>query len=430
MKIYMIILDGAADRKIKILGNKTPLQVANTPALDILARRGTQALITVIDKKITPESDSGSMALLSYDPKIYYPGRGTLEGLGTGFIPEGYNYVAFRVNFASYNEKLGILDRRTARGLEEDELQALAKDLMEKVDVSKFGVNFKLVAFGHHRGILVFYSDKINLSGNVSNTDPGFRKDGVWGKPVKNYEPKPLKCIAMDNNEETKITADIVNEFVKQSNKVFLESKINAKRIKRGELPANYLIFRDGGKKPKKMPQFYDKFGLTISMYGQLPAENAIAKLIGAEFTFSKSLDLQYNTDFLINAEKKLVQDKADVKFIHIKGPDEPGHDNKPKEKVEAIEFIDRYFISNLIHDISEKDIVIVTCDHATPCELKIHSTDKVPVLISGGTFKNDGSVKFDEENATKGKLPIENAIDIFPYIIKKEKLNGQDKRC
>ena len=154
MKIYMIILDGAADRKIKILGNKTPLQVANTPALDILARRGTQALITVIDKKITPESDSGSMALLSYDPKIYYPGRGTLEGLGTGFIPEGYNYVAFRVNFASYNEKLGILDRRTARGLEEDELQALAKDLMEKVDLSKFGVNFKLVAFGHHRGIL------------------------------------------------------------------------------------------------------------------------------------------------------------------------------------------------------------------------------------------------------------------------------------
>ena len=89
MKIYMIILDGAADRKIEMLGNKTPLQVSNTPALDLLVKKGTQTLVTVIDENITPESDSGSMALLSYEPQIYYPGRGTLEGLGTGFIPKG-----------------------------------------------------------------------------------------------------------------------------------------------------------------------------------------------------------------------------------------------------------------------------------------------------------------------------------------------------
>ncbi len=127
MHIYMIILDGAADRKIRELGNKTPLQAANTPHMDILAQRGAESLITVIDEKITPESDSGSMALLSYDPQIYYPGRGTLEGLGTGFIPKGYHYVAFRINFASYDEKLGTLDRRTARGLEDKELQSLAK---------------------------------------------------------------------------------------------------------------------------------------------------------------------------------------------------------------------------------------------------------------------------------------------------------------
>lgn len=418
MKIYMIILDGAADRKIRILGDKTPLQVANTKSLDVLAKKGTQALITVIDKNITPESDSGSMALLSYDPKKYYPGRGTLEGLGTGFIPEGYNYVAFRINFASYDEKLGTLDRRTARGLENEELQSLAKDIIENVNLSKFNVSFKLLAFGHHRGILVFYSNKVKLSGNVSNTDPGFRKNGVWGTPVNNYEPKPLECIALDEKYESKLTATIVNDFIEQSNKILLKNKANIKRIERGELPANYLIFRDGGEKPKKMPQFKEKFGLTLSMYGQLPAENAIANLIGAKFTFSKSLDLQMDKNFLINAEKILVQDEADVKFIHIKGPDEPGHDNKPKEKVEAIEFIDKYFISNLIKDISEEDIVIVTCDHATPCELKIHSTDKVPILISGGRLKNDGCTKFDEENASKGKLPIEKAIDVIPYII------------
>lgn len=426
MKIYMIILDGAADRKIKILGDKTPLQVANTPALDVLAKRGMQTLVTVIDENITPESDSGSMALLSYDPKIYYPGRGTLEGLGTGFIPEGYNYVAFRINFASYDKKLGTLDRRTARGLEDEELQILAQDIKENVDLSKFNVHFKLLAFGHHRGILVFYSNKIKLSGNVSNTDPGFRKNGVWGTPVKDYEPKPLQCLPLDEKEESKITANIVNSFIEQTNKILSKNRVNIKRIEKGELPANYLIFRDGGEEPRAMPQFQDKFGLTLSMYGQLPAENAIAKLIGAKFTFSKSLDLQLDKKFLMNAEKKLVQDEADVKFIHLKGPDEPGHDDKPKEKVKAIEFIDEYFITYLIKDISEDDIVIVTCDHATPCELKIHSTDKVPVLISGGSLGNDESVKFDEENAKKGNLLIEKAVDIFPFIIKK--VSGNDK--
>src|SRR5699024_1916800 len=129
MKIYMIILDGAADRKIKILGNKTPLEKANTPALDSLAEKGKEGMITVIDENITPESDSGAMALLSYDPKVYYPGRGTLEGLGTGFIPKEYNYVAFRINFASYDDKHHKFDRRTARGLQDNELQELSNEI-------------------------------------------------------------------------------------------------------------------------------------------------------------------------------------------------------------------------------------------------------------------------------------------------------------
>ena len=420
MKIYMMILDGAADRKIKILGDKTPLEVAQTPALDIIALNGQQGMITVIDEQITPESDSGAMALLSYDPKIYYPGRGTLEGLGTGFIPEGYNYVAFRVNFASYDNQKQKLDRRTARGLNDNELQELADSISSNVDLSKYNVQFKLLAFGHHRGILCFYSKECKLSGNVSNTDPGFRKNGVWGEPVKDYEPKPMNCVPLDDTKEAELTADIVNEFVIQSNKILSEHEINKNRIQKGEIPANYLIFRDGGAKPKEMPQFYDKFGLTLCMYGQLPAENAIASLIGSKFKFSKSLDLQLDKEFLENTEKKLIDEKSDIVFIHIKGPDEPGHDNEPLKKVEAIELIDKHFIANLIKDITIDDIVIVTCDHATPCELKIHSTDKVPILIMGKYFKSDDTKKFDEINAEKGSIFINRAIEILPYVIKK----------
>ena len=209
----MIILDGAADRKIEMLGNKTPLEKAKTTALNQLAKNGQETMIDVIGDQITPESDSGAMALLSYAPQIYYPGRGTLEGLGTGFIPKGYNYVAFRINFASYHEGEGKLDRRTARGLTDEELQELAKAINEGVDLSKYQVDFKLLAFGHHRGILCFYSKEKQLSGNVSNTDPGFKKEGVWGYPVSNYEPKPQKCYPLDEKEMSRFTADLVNEF-------------------------------------------------------------------------------------------------------------------------------------------------------------------------------------------------------------------------
>lgn len=404
MKIYMIVLDGAADRKIKRLGNKTPLEKARTTALNTLAKNGQEAMVEVIGEQITPESDSGSMALLSYEPTIYYPGRGTLEGLGTGFIPEGYHYAAFRVNFASYHKEKDKLDRRTARDLSDEELQKLAKEINKKVDLSKYEIKFKLLAFGYHRGILCFYSKEKPLSGNVSNTDPGFKKVKVWGCPVLEHEQKPLVCYPLDGEESSQLTADIINEFERQTNKILTDSKVNRDRIAKGKMPANYILVRDGGTKPKEMPKFKERFGLTLSMYGQLPAEKAIADLIGADFTFSKSLDLQLEKEFLKNSAKKLIKDKADVVFIHIKGPDEPGHDNEPLKKVEAIELIDQYFLANLLKGIEKEDIVIVTCDHATPCELKLHAADKVPVLISGANFEKDGSKRFDEETAQNAR--------------------------
>lgn len=417
-KIYMIILDGAADRPIESLGNITPLEKANTPGLDYIAKQSKQSMITIINDEICPESDSGAMALLSYDPLLYYPGRGTLEGLGTGFIPNDYSYAAFRVNFASYNKEENILDRRTKRGLTDQELKQLSQSISDNINLKDlYDVEFKLLAFAHHRGILCLYSKTIELSGNVSNTDPGFKKKGYFGYPVNNYNPIPEKCIPLDNTTAAKITAEIINVFQDRANKILQNHEVNKKRIIQGKLPSNFLLIRDGGSTPKKLPQFKNKFNLSLSMYGQLPAEAAIAKLIGGKFNYSKGLDLQIDKNFLENAEKKFINDNADIKFIHLKGPDEPGHDGLPIEKVSAIEIIDKYFISNLINDINDDDIVIVTCDHSTPCELGIHSTDKVPLMIYSNKLGSDNFNKFCEKNANKGSLNIKTAIEIIPFI-------------
>lgn len=417
-KVYMIILDGAADRPIKELGNITPLEKANTPALDFLSKKSKQSMITIIDKNICPESDSGAMALLSYDPLKYYPGRGTLEGLGTGFIPEGYNYAAFRVNFASYNKEENILDRRTKRGLSDEELQSLAKSISENISLKDlYDVDFKLLAFAHHRGILCFFSKTVDLSGNVTNTDPGFKKNGYFGYPVKNYNPLPEVAKPIDNTNAAKITAELVNVFQTRANQILINHEVNKKRKEDGKLPANFLLIRDGGGTPIDFPKFKEKFGLSLAMYGQLPAENAIGNLIGAQFNYSKGLDLQIDKNFLEEAEKKLINDKNDVVFIHLKGPDEPGHDGLPDKKVEAIEIIDKYFINPLIKDIKDDDIVIVTSDHATPCELGIHSTDDVALMLYSNKLESDNYNKFCEKNAINGTLPINKAIELIPYV-------------
>lgn len=421
-KIYMIILDGAADRNIKELGDKTPLEKANTPALDYLAKNSKQTMITIIDKDICPESDSGAMALLSYDPLEYYPGRGTLEGLGTGFIPDGYSYAAFRVNFASYNEEENILDRRTKRGLSDEELAALSESISKNISLKDlYDVDFKLLAFAHHRGILCLYSNTVELSGNVTNTDPGFRKNGFFGYPVNNYNPSPEDSKPLDDTEAAKVTAELVNAFMHRSNEILRNHEVNKIRIADGKLPTNYLLIRDGGGTPKPFPQFKDKFGLTLGVYAQLPAEHAITDLIGGTFHVSKGLDLQIDQNFLEGAEKKIVNDPSDVVFIHLKGPDEPGHDGLPLKKVEAIEIIDKYFISHLINDIDEDDIVIVTSDHSTPCELGIHSTDDVPIMICSKKLGSDFKEKFCEKEAATGTLEVKKAIEILPFI--KEKL-------
>lgn len=419
MKVYFIVLDGASDLKIKELNNLTPLAKAITPSLDWLAKNSQQSMISVIDNDICPESDSGAMSLLSYDPLLYYPGRGTLEGLGTGFIPRGFNFVAFRVNFASYDKKRDVLDRRTSRGLSDKELQALGKSITEGLDFQKLGydIDFKLLAFGHHRGILCFFSKSVKLSGHVSNTDPGFKKNGYFGFPVKNYVPKLLECEALDNTAAAKVTAKLVNIFQLESNKILESHPVNIKRTEQGKMLSNVLLIRDGGTNPVKFPQFRDKFDMNLSIYGQLPAEKAIGDLIGERFYYSKGFDLQLDKDYLNNMAEKLIVDKTDVVFFHVKGPDEPGHDGLPEKKIEAIEFIDKYFFSKLLLGIKASDIVIVTCDHSTPCELGIHSSDPVPLMIYSEKLKSDGLAKFSELHAIRGSLGIKKGIEILPFI-------------
>jgi 2,3-bisphosphoglycerate-independent phosphoglycerate mutase len=416
-RTFMVILCGGADRPIDGLGGRTPFEAAATPHLDALARRGTSGLLEVIDDATPPESDSGAMALLGYDPLALYTGRGPLEALGMDFWDADGFSAAFRVNFASWSPATGRLDRRTSRDLSDDELSVLVREILDQVALDE-PATIRLTGFGRHRGILALTSRTVPLSGRVTNTDPGFVSRGPFGVPVADPAPTPLACrpLAADD-EAAAATARLVNQFVERSAAVMERSEVNRARRAAGRRPANVLLVRDGGHVLPAPQPFMDRYGLRLSMYGQVPAEHGLARLLGGRFTVARAAPGQADRDFYAELLPVLLGDAADVVFVHLKGPDEPGHDALPDHKLAAIEEIDAFFIGPLVAALGPRDTLVVTCDHATPCELRIHAPDRVPVVVAGPTTPADGTASFGERAAAAGALAGRRACELLPWL-------------
>tara|TARA_B100000315_G_scaffold49736_1_gene44332 strand:+ start:7957 stop:9195 length:1239 start_codon:yes stop_codon:yes gene_type:complete len=396
MKGILVILDGIGDLPNKQLDNKTPLEAANTPNLDFLAARGELGFMYPVNPGFIPESDEAIVSIFGND--LIASTRGQLEARGTD-IKLTRGDLAFRTNFATIDsvEKGNIIDRRAGRTLTTKEAEILAK----AINKIKLPCKFKFIPTIQHRGVLVFkggFSD--NLLGNDSTYIQGKSKE-----LNKIGFSKPL-----DDLENTQYTVNIVNEFIGKAYEILNTHPINEERKRKGLMPANYLLFRGAGIEPPKL-KVYRKW-LSVCY---MPLEIGFSKVSGMNiFSFDypklKNLDAYENLydglkkvcDFTIKTLKN--NKKEDYAYIHIKETDLPGHDNKPIEKKLMIEYIDKtlfYFIKNFAS--SNKIKVVITADHSTPCKLKNHSADPVPVL-----FYNDSIPKeknFCEKEARLGSL-------------------------
>lgn len=418
-KTYIIVLDGAGDRPNAELDGRTPLDRASTTHLDSIARRSQMARVDVIGSGFWPESDSGAMAILSYDPLEHYTGRGPLEGLGAGMIVPDGRSIAFRANFGSLDPIAGTLDRRTARGLSDPELQTLADAIRTDVTLTDLGpFTISIQAFNRHRAILGIRSDGPTLNGRVTNTDPGFENVGVFGVPVAAFEPRLQRSEAIDPDDPAaRLAAQLVNAVSDRAAEVLIRSEVNAARARAGELPANVLLIRDGGDPPLPLPGFAARHDRSVRMFGQIFAEKGLAELIGGSFEFSNPDPGETEASYLERAAAAVLASPEDVVFIHLKGPDEPGHDNLPFDKVAAIEAIDRHFVGPFLEGAPSDATVIVCCDHATPCGLGIHSDDPVPVMVARSGQPPDGRARFTEAEAELGSLALERMADLLPTV-------------
>ncbi|MFA6217927.1 MAG: alkaline phosphatase family protein [Candidatus Omnitrophota bacterium] len=421
-KIIYIILDGIADQPIKELDNKTPLEAAVTPQMDLLAQKGVTGMVYPMGKNIVPQSDTAVISILGYDHQRYYTGRGPLEAFAEG-VPMSAGNLALRATFACVEpDGQTLKDRRAGRNLTVNEAAALAQEINVKVSLSNATFEFKHTV--GHWGVLVVRGMHAKLSGWITNTDPAYERVGSFSRPREkalSVIPQAVPMAGHEDSLEAQEAANLLNEFTQKSQKVLNESVINKKRISENKMPANIILSRDAGDALPQFPDINSKYNMKFGCFVQMPVERGIALLTGMEIIAMPSSTGHLDVDYQIWA--KIARDalqRYDGIYIHIKGPDEAGHDGDHARKKEVIELIDKFFFANLIPHLNLKDfIVAVTADHATVCACRAHSDDPVPILIAGGKLKPDGSMSFSEKAAHLGSLGEIKGTDIISLLVK-----------
>jgi 2,3-bisphosphoglycerate-independent phosphoglycerate mutase len=417
--LVYVCLDGLGDDPIPEFDGRTPLEAAQTPALDALAARGRTGTVLTVGPGIAPESDIGVFGILGYDPEEEHPGRGVLEALGIGMdFADGD--LAYRVNFATVDGR-EIVDRRVGRDLGSDEAARLADEVNERLALP--GATFTLRATVEHRGAIVIRADE-PLSANVTNTDPAYRREGHLGVALETFDPVVLEAEALDDTEAARHAASLTNAFVEGSAAILDASEVNAERRSVGKLPANVILTRDGGDHAPRLEPIRDRFGLTWGCFVEMPVERGIALALGMEAVDAPRLD---PAGFGPDAEEAYAAwadlaleaiGEFQALYVHIKGPDVPAHDGRAEDKRSVITAIDRAFFGHLLAGLDiTKTVVAVTADHATSCIRRAHTADPVPLLVAGGPIDPDGSPAFGENVCSQGSLGLLRGTQILPRI-------------
>ena len=417
-----VLLDGVGDLPHPNLVGKTPLDAASTPNLDRLAKNGTMGQVITVGKGIAPESDIAVFNMLGYKFKHDdYAGRGVVEAIGIG-IDFKDGDLALRGNFATLNDDGVIIDRRAGRNIEKQDTEAVSNEIEEKIKFSDENATAIITPTIGHRLVIRIRSN-CTLSSNISNTDPAYVRVAGMGiaRAVTDFL-KIEKCLPLDEESHTKLASKLVNELTDQSLDIMKKSKVNERRKENDKKLLNGILLRDAGNIYPKVTPINDLHSMKFSCIVDMPVEIGISKILKM-----KTYDAGGRTDYEEKAKVAAkAMDEQNAVYVHLKGPDEFGHDGDAQGKMENIEEIDKRFFGTLLDNIdSSKVAVIVSADHSTPCINKGHSADPVPLLISGDMVTNDDTQRFTEIEAKKGRIGLIDGAQVITTgidVIKSQK--------
>ena len=406
-KAVLLIADGLGDRPIKELGDRTPLEATEKPNLNKLASEGVCGLMDPIGPGVRAGSDTSHLAILGYDPYTYYTGRGPFEAAGIGMdVKKGD--VAFRCNFSTVDDNMLVLDRRAGRITEGTDQLAAAVNGMELAG----GVKAVFKESVAHRGALILRAE--GLGADITDTDP--HHEGA----------KVLKCEPCDPNSAADAkTATAVNDFVHKSYEALKGHPVNKERVARGLAPANIILPRGGGIGPH-IESFECEHGLKAACVAETGLINGVARYVGMDITEVPGATGGPDSDVL-NMARAIVKELEDHDFVlcNVKGADVGGHDGNYQIKIDMLAKLDE-MVAYLMSNLPENTYLVLTADHSTPCAVKDHSGDPVPIVFWGEGVRTDRCEHYDERSVTGGGLGRIRGIDIMKIIT--QLMNVQEK--
>ncbi|MEK6944373.1 MAG: alkaline phosphatase family protein [Thermoproteota archaeon] len=406
-----VLLDGVGDLPHPDLKGKTPLDSAVTPNLDRLAKNGTMGEVISVGKGIVPESDIAVFNMLGYRfQHANYVGRGVIEAIGVG-IDFKDGDLALRGNFATIDDNRVITDRRAGRRIERDDAIEISKEIQEKTKFSNPNASVVVAPTIGHRVTVRIRCEGEMLSSDITNTDPAYaRVDGMGiAKAVSDFL-KIEKCLPLNESPSARLTADLVNEFTEKSLTIMKQSLVNKKRKESNKKLLNSIILRDAGNRYPHTQPINELYSMKFSCIVDMPVELGISEVLKMK-AFKAGGLADYEEKAKVAAQSMETQNAI---YVHLKGPDEFGHDGDAIGKMKNIEEIDKRFFGTLLDNIdSSKIAIVISADHSTPCINKGHSDDPVPLLASGDFIKKDKTSRFTETEAKKGSIGLIEGAEV-----------------
>jgi 2,3-bisphosphoglycerate-independent phosphoglycerate mutase len=380
-----------------ILGGKTPLEAADTPFMDSLAKKGVLGRVKTVPRGFAASSDIANLSLLGYDPHSYYTGRGPLEAANLG-IDLAEDDLAFRCNLITESE--GKLLDYSAGHITDKE----AKIIITQIN-KELGTDAIQFFFGtSYRNLLVVKGGKkLNL-----DKLKYFAPHDIMGKSIKEHFP------------QGKGGQQLI-DLMDRSKNILSKHEINKVRIDLGESPANMIWLWGCGGKPK-MPLFEEKFSIKGAVISAVDLIKGIGKIIGLEVIEVEGANGYYDTNYLGKAEGALrALESSDFVFVHIEATDEAGHNQDLRMKMTCLERIDKLVVGTMLKGLEGKDFkILITPDHPTPVSKRTHTDEPVPFLISGSGVESGNHSVYSEPEAQNSSLYFDKGEDLLKYFFKR----------
>jgi 2,3-bisphosphoglycerate-independent phosphoglycerate mutase len=385
MKYIIILGDGMSDAPIGSLGNKTVIQAAHTPYMDMLASKGRNGLLDTIPKGFSPGSEIANLSVLGYDVPAVYEGRGVLEAASMGIdIYDGE--MAMRCNLVSIDGEM--LKNHSAGHIS-------TPDAFELIHFLNKNLGSDLFSF--HSGVSYRHVLKMRGGNKFINCTP------PHDIPEKPFKPNMIK----PERPEAKDTADALNDLIFKSQEILKDHPINLRRISEGKDPANSIWPWSPGFRPNMKPlfeMFPIKNGSVISAVDLI---RGIGVYAGLEVIIVEGATGLYDTNYEGKAEAAINSLKEkDFVYLHIEASDEAGHEGDVPLKVKTVEFLDERIVKPIYEEIinwEEPVTIAILPDHPTPCAIRTHTSDPIPFLIWHKDIEPDSVQAYDEFAARNG---------------------------